>query len=124
LTANGVFLYNAGTSFPSAGGTFGGVSLSGNGSVDMSPPTTGPYAGLMLFQSRDNAQPFSVTGNMSVLKVRGTLYGPRMRADISGQNTIPAQIIVDTLKITGQGSLDAEYNPSQVYGVATTALVE
>ena len=33
LTGNGVLIYNAGSNFPSAGGNFGGITLSGNGTV-------------------------------------------------------------------------------------------
>jgi hypothetical protein len=124
LIAHNVFVYNAGSSFPSVGGSFGAISLGGTGTVDMTPQTTGPYAGLLVFQSRDNNKPLTVSGNLAVMRVQGTVYGPAMKADISGQNTIPAQIIVDSLKITGQGSLQAEYTPSQVYGVPSTSLVE
>jgi hypothetical protein len=124
LVAHNVFIYNTGTSFPSAGGSFGDISLGGTGTVDMTPQRIGPYAGLLVFQSRDNTRPFTVSGNLASMSVQGTVYGPAMKADISGQNTIPAQIIVDSLKITGQGSLNAEYTPSEVYGVPSTSLVE
>src|SRR5262249_51343086 len=45
----GVLLYNAGSNYPSPGGSFGGLTLSGNGTIDLSPATTGVYAGVLIF---------------------------------------------------------------------------
>jgi hypothetical protein len=124
LTGHGVFIYNAGSNFPSSGGAFGSISLTGNGSFNVDPPTTGVYAGLLLFQSRDNSRPLTISGNGAVSGVQGTIYGPAMEADITGNGTMPAQFIVDSLAINGNGSLTVQYTPSQVYGVASTTLVE
>ena len=48
---SGVLLYNAGATYPSAGGIFGAIALSGNGAINLSAPTSGSYAGLVIFQS-------------------------------------------------------------------------
>jgi hypothetical protein len=124
LTGHGVFVYNAGSNFPASGGSFGSITLTGNGSFDIDPPTTGPYAGLLLFQSRDNPRPLTISGNGAVSGVQGTIYGAAMEADITGDGTMPAQFVVDSVVVTGNGSLTVQYTPSQVYGVASTALVE
>ncbi len=124
VTGHGVFLYNAGSSFPSAGGSFGAVSLSGNGTFSLTPQTSGPYAGLLIFQSRDNASTLSVTGNGAVTGVQGTVYGALAPVSISGNGTMPAQFIVDSVSISGNGSLTVQYAANQVYGVSSTALVE
>src|SRR5438105_2409699 len=76
LTGHGVFVYNAGSGFPSAGGSFGSISLSGNGAFNVSAQTSGPYAGLVFFQSRDNPSTLTISGNGAVSGVQGTVYGP------------------------------------------------
>jgi hypothetical protein len=47
-----------------------------------------------------------------------------MPASITGNGTMPAQFIVDSAAISGNGSLQVQYDPSQVYGVPTMSLVE
>ncbi len=37
---------------------------------------------------------------------------------------MPAQFIVDSVSISGNGSLTVQYAANQVYGVSSTALVE
>jgi hypothetical protein len=79
---------------------------------------------MLIFQSRDNSRPLTISGNGAVSGVQGTIYGAAMEADITGNGTMPAQFIVDSLAISGNGSLTVQYTPSQVYGVASTTLVE
>jgi hypothetical protein len=124
LTGLGVFIYNSGSNFPSSGGSFGAISLTGNGSFNIDPQTTGAYAGMLIFQSRDNSRPLTISGNGAVSGLQGTIYGAAMEADITGNGTMPAQFIVDSVAISGNGSLAVQYTPSQVYGVPSTALVE
>ena len=45
------------------GGTFGAVTLSGNGSVNLTPPSSGTYAGILIYQARDNAKALTFSGN-------------------------------------------------------------
>ena len=124
VNGNGVFIYNAGSNFPSTGGTFGPISLTGSGILDLTPQTTGPYAGLLFFQSRDNTRPLTVSGAAALSGLQGTVYGVQMEVDISGSGTLPAQFIVGSVTITGGGSITVEYTPSQVFGIPSTALVE
>ena len=42
VTGSGVTIINAGSKYPTSGGTYGAITLSGNGSYRLSPPTTGP----------------------------------------------------------------------------------
>jgi hypothetical protein len=123
LTGSGVFIYNAGSAFPTSGGSFGAISLSGNGSFNLTPPTSGPYAGLMIFQSRDNPSTLSISGN-GVSGVQGTVYGPSTPISITGNGAIPAQFIVDSVNISGNGSLTVQYNVNQLYSLSNISLLE
>ena len=49
-------IYNAGSKFPNSGGTFGAITLSGNGTISLSPSTTGSYAGILFVQPAANTQ--------------------------------------------------------------------
>jgi hypothetical protein len=124
VAGRGVFVYNAGSNFPSTGGGFGSVSLSGNGTFNLSPQTTGPYAGLLLFQSRDNPSTLTISGNGAVAGVQGTVYGPLAPVSITGNGTLPAQFVVDSITMSGNGSLAVQYAANQVYSVSTIAIVE
>ena len=57
VSGSGVMIYNAGSNYPSTGGTFGGITLSGDGRFSLSAPTSGTYAGILIFQSRQNTGP-------------------------------------------------------------------
>ena len=56
VSGTGVTIFNAGSKYPTTGGTYGAISLSGNGSYNLTPPTSGTYAGIVIFQSRDNSK--------------------------------------------------------------------
>jgi hypothetical protein len=124
VTGHGIFVYNAGSNFPGTGGSFGGISLSGTGAFSITPETSGPYAGLLFFQSRDNPSTLTITGNGAVTGVQGTVYGPAMPVSITGNGTLPAQFVADSVSIQGNGGLTVQFSSSQVYNVSTVALVE
>ena len=63
VTGSGVTIFNAGSKYPTTGGTYGSITLSGNGTFNLSAPTTGTYAGVVIFQPADNTKALSVSGN-------------------------------------------------------------
>jgi hypothetical protein len=103
LTGNGVLIYNAGSNFPNGGGSFGGIALSGNGSIKLSAPTGGTYAGVVIFQARDNTRALSLSGN-GVLGLQGTIYAPAALLSLSGNAQTQAALVVNTLTVSGNGS--------------------
>jgi hypothetical protein len=103
LTGNGVVIYNAGSNFPNGGGNFGGIALSGNGSIKLSAPAGGTYAGVVIFQARDNTRALSLSGN-GVLGLQGTIYAPAALLSLSGNAQTQAALVVNTLTVSGNGS--------------------
>ena len=101
VTGNGVTIFNAGGKYPGTGGKYGGITLSGNGSCNLTPPTSGTYAGVVLFQSRDNSTPLIISGNASGMT--GAIYAPAAALSESGDAALDAAIDVDTLSISGNG---------------------
>ena len=70
-----MLIVNAGSNYPNGpGGTYGSISLSGNGSYKLTPMTTGTYAGIVFFQTRDNSKAMTISGNASGMT--GTIYAP------------------------------------------------
>jgi hypothetical protein len=104
----GVTLFNAGSKYPTAsGGNYGAITLTGLG--QMSAPTTGPYAGIVIFQSRDNTQPITLAG-AAQFGISGTIYAAAAELIQSGgqlgttQNLV--SLVVDRLTISGNATTD------------------
>ena len=87
VSGSGVMIVNAGSNYPDHGGNFGSITLSGNGTFNLSPPTTGTYAGILIFQPRDNTKALSFSGNASGMT--GTIYAPA--AQLAESGNAPAQ---------------------------------
>jgi Flp pilus assembly protein TadG len=104
MTGSNVMLYSAGT---------GAISLTGSGSLTLSPPTSGPYQGITLFQERTSSKQISITaqGNMNLT---GTFYAAAAKVAITGQgnynNQIGSQWVAWNLAVTGSGSFTVNYS--------------
>jgi hypothetical protein len=100
----GVTIYNAGSNIlPNSGtATFGAISLGSSGAIGLSAPTTGPYAGILIFQSRDNTQTMSL-GASSVTGLSGTIYAPSALLSLSGGASLKIPAIVNLLTLSGNG---------------------
>jgi hypothetical protein len=92
------------------GGSGSAINISGNSNVTLTPETTGPYAGITLFQvptSPAPASPFqiSITGN-GAINISGTIYGADTNLKIAGNGSqIGSQLIVSTLTLGGNGAV-------------------
>ena len=100
VTGTGVTLYNAGSKFPNSGGTFGAITLSGNGTISLTPATTGSYAGILFLQPAANTQVLTFSGN-AMSGMTGTIYAPSAQLVASGNAQVSAAIIVDTMTLSG-----------------------
>jgi len=78
--------------------TNGSITLTGQGSVSLSPSTTGTYQGVSIFQDRSSSADISIKGNGN-LSITGLFYTPS--ADVT---------------LVGNGGVDASGNPSDVIG--------
>ena len=107
ITGTGVVIYNAGSNVVAGGGTptYGGIGLTGNGLVQLSAPTTGAYAGILFFQSRDNTRALALSGNAAV-GITGMIYAPKALLSVSGNTELTSHVpmVVDELQLTGNVS--------------------
>ena len=104
VSGSGVMIVNAGSKYPTTGGTYGSIALGGNGSYNLSPLSTGAYAGIVIFQPGDNTNALSVSGNASGMT--GAIYAPAAQLAESGNAQLDAALVVDTLTISGNGIAD------------------
>jgi hypothetical protein len=104
VSGSGVMIYNAGSNYPSAGGNFGGITFSGNGAFNLGAPTSGPDAGILIFQSRQNTRAMSFSGN-AMAGMGGIIYAPNALLSMSGNAALANPLIVGTLNLSGNVSL-------------------
>jgi hypothetical protein len=111
VIGTGVMIYNAGSNYNGgSGSTYGGFTLGGSASVNLFAPTSGVYAGIVLFQSRDNTRAVSISGTTSAGLNGGVLYAPAALLSVAGSARIgstgqpPSSFIVNELQFTNSGS--------------------
>ena len=122
ITGAGVTIFNAGSQYNAItgvdGGTFGSITLSGNASL--SAPNSGPYAGILIFQARDNPKALTLSGN-AVEGISGTIYAAAAQLAESGNaqigsTTNPISIVVDTMTLSGNAIANALDAPAGGHG--------
>src|SRR5262249_16196527 len=112
IKGTGVLIYNAGSNYPNGGGNFGGISLANAGGLTLSAATTGTYAGIVIFQSRDNTRAISFSAPNGT-GLSGTIYAPNAPFNISG-GSLQVGLVVDTLTISSGASLTQTSTTSTV----------
>lgn len=119
LIGSGVLIYNNPLSSTDE------INFSGQGIISLSPPTSGVYAGLTLFQNRSSTAPLSLAGG-SNMSISGTFYAAGARLNISGNGTttVGSQYITADLTTTGNGTINVPWNAANVARPRDIRLVE
>ncbi len=131
VSGSGVLIYNAGSNYLGSGNSFGVVNLSGGGSISLTPPTSGPYAGILIFQSRDNTNTVALSGS-GIAIPGGVIYAPAGALSINNSGQFQGSVVVNTLTVSGNaiaqltaGDGGTAYAPAQVrtaYGINNLSL--
>jgi hypothetical protein len=106
----------------------GSVSYTGANGSNFSAPTTGPYAGILFFQSPANTHTATFTGANGL--IAGTLYFPRAPVTMTGANGITSNYVIlvaYSLAMTGANTWTFNNNYTVLPGgspIHTAALVE
>jgi len=96
VEGNGVMIFLEDGARLRTSGTSSGIRLT--------PPTSGTYAGISLFQSRTNHLDASIGGG-GVFDISGTMYLPSAALSIAGNpGRRIGRVIVDTIDISGDGN--------------------
>jgi Flp pilus assembly protein TadG len=99
VTGTGVMLYN------DNGG--GKMALSASGTINLTPPTSGTYAGIVIYQNRSSTQRIDLSGS-SGSSVTGTIYaagGMLNLSGSSGSSQVGSQLICYDLVLSGSATL-------------------
>jgi len=102
IAGDEVIFYNAGSNYPAPGGSFGSITISGNGSFNLTPPASDAFAGLTFFQAGDNTKQVSLSGNAAGLT--GTIYAPAAQLSMIGNGSLQLALVVDRLRVSGNGA--------------------
>ena len=87
-------------------GNFGGIFIAGSATVSVSPYTNSAssFDGVVYYQRRANTQPINITGS-AVNATNGTIYGKWAPLILSGSMSNGAQFIVNTVNMSGSGTV-------------------
>jgi len=101
ISGTGVLIYNAASV---SGKNFGGITLSGKGTFNLTAAVSGPYAGVVIFQARDNTCAIDLDGNANG-GINGIIYAANANLSMSGKTQLKASLVVGTLTVNGNGAL-------------------
>jgi hypothetical protein len=90
----------------------GSATLTGSGNMNVTAPTSGTYSGVLIYQPSSDTSGVSITGSGGDT-IQGIVYAPGAPLTLtgSGSMTVSLDIIVDSLKETGSGSItDTNYS--------------
>jgi Flp pilus assembly protein TadG len=107
LTGDGVTIILTSTN----GGNYAQADLNGNATIQLTAPTSGPWAGVLFYQDRN--APVSITATNKIngdanSKFKGVIYFPSQSVQMNGNATIVdscLQVIGQTVTFTGNFTL-------------------
>jgi hypothetical protein len=89
----------------------GGLTLTGQPIIELSPPAEGAFAGIVIAQPPGNTSLMSITGG-SAINIGGVIYAPGAALRVSGSGTVEGDgpkvgnlLITRTVNLSGQGSI-------------------
>jgi hypothetical protein len=122
LLADGVMIYN-----DPGNGNADGINISGQGSVQISGPTSGVYQGLTFFQDRTSGVTGNVSGTSATTRISGTFYFAGADLKITGNGGVAnlgSQYISRYLELGGNGGINVDWSPDKVARKRSIYLVE
>lgn len=97
ITGSGVLIYNE----------IGNVKITG-AALDVTPPTSGTYSGILFFQARSNTSQFEIVGNAALASLAGTIYAPMSSGVVlggGGGSLYVGRVIGQNLETSGGGTV-------------------
>jgi len=125
ISGSGVTFYN--TSDPQSSSSSnipcGGLSITGGGTLNLSAPTSGPYANMLFWQDPACTAQMKYAG--SSYTTTGVIYLPSAQLSVSGGGALGAlQIIVGSFSYSGSASVTINYADYVQVSKPKVALVE
>jgi hypothetical protein len=89
------------------------LRFNGTANMDFSAPDAGPFAGMIIFTSRESTVSHTINGNLGS-RLDGAIYAANAHLTLSGSATTSAnsctQIVTGTVEFTGSGEIDINCN--------------
>lgn len=109
LGGNGAMRGSGVTIFLMEGASF---QMNANQSVDLSPPTEGPYAGITVYQPINNTQQITINGTLNS-EMSGYIYAPGAHVFYAGDSDTASankciRIIGDTVELNGNSQFSSD----------------
>lgn len=115
-----------------SGSDYAGVSINGNGVVDLSAPSGGALPGMLFFQ--DPAAPSGAINRFNgnaTMKLHGALYFPNQKVDFRGNSTVAevtcTQIVAAQVEFSGSSAIGSDCDNTGVQEInagGTISLIE
>jgi hypothetical protein len=121
IAGNSVLIYNASSQSGGNYGPKGAIQISGQAHVNLTPAAAGLYAGVTIFQARNNTAQISLTGH-AVVSTHGVIYAPAARLFIDGGAQLSAPLVVDQFQLSGSESIATGVGPAASSPVTTAPL--
>jgi Flp pilus assembly protein TadG len=83
----------------------GSLTMNGSSSADLVAPTTGSYAGILIYQNSSDSSGIILNGESNSVW-QGAIYAPDANLTINGGGNLAAYTIVDTESMTVNGGVD------------------
>jgi hypothetical protein len=103
------------------------IKFNGNASLNMQAPTSGPYAGILIFASRNQTGlTHEIRGNFGST-TQGALYAPTSAISFSGNSTTTngcTQVIGLTVEFTGNSTLRSNCTVGNAREIETNVMVK
>jgi Flp pilus assembly protein TadG len=111
ITGSGVMVYNTYDPWKNSGaGACASIDLSGGGTWNYTPPSSGTYKGIGLWQDKACTNDVKLVGGNG--GPSGAIYAPTARVNMSGSGSLGSiQIIADSFDITGSGNMTVDFVP-------------
>jgi hypothetical protein len=124
VVGNRATIYLACQNYPTpCGGNGTRFRLENGGEFNVSPPTTGEYAGLSIFADKGNTRSIQLLGEVDL---RGAVYAASARLVVNSPDLVQinALMAVDRLLKNGAGQLLVDYDPaSPLIGIGRPVLI-
>ncbi|WDI42134.1 pilus assembly protein TadG-related protein [Bremerella sp. P1] len=123
-----VSVYGEGVTLFSAGSGDNNINIGGSGAWNLTAPTSGTYEGIVIFQSRNTADPetTSIIRGNGEAGLTGIVYTPTTKTTLTGggEQYLEARFITRTFEINGSGTFIIDYPATKPDRLPSIELVE
>jgi Flp pilus assembly protein TadG len=132
LTGSNVLIYNGELNGSTGSPTLVGQIQITGGSVSLTPPTSGTWKGISIFQDRNNTGATMTLAGANGISISGAIYAAKAQVSITSasgaNNNVPgAAFVVNQLSVTGSGTMTLPEPPIVIpvfSGTRSASLVE